>query len=480
MPRNMLQVAASAANKGFPAWRAAEERRKLDLDTQSDEADLQDIASALCNTLSKAQKDVYEDTARFKYLMAGRRFGKTYLALTRLLTWSLQTPNGLFYYVTATYRMAKQIAWVDLKRMVPLSALKFKNEQELSIELTNGARIYLKGAEDPDRLRGVSLSGCVIDEAAYVRQEAWTMVLRPALSDQQGPAWFITTPAGENWFTDALKAAETGEDPEGSGFRFTTADGGRVAQSEIDAARRTLGPDLFRQEYGAEIVDLRGLAIFRREWFNYYNPQEVSLSKHSRLLCSVDANFKEGESNDYVGITIWSVIEGKFYLMGIENQKIGYVDTLSLIRTLWNRWKFSELLVEDKANGSAIIDQLKREANGYAIHACNPLGGKIARGNAAAPSYEQGIVLHPSGSDPRLRVLEDQLLSLNVRDDGHDDLADSVTQAICHLTGTGPMRISTVHYGRSSGIPSRVDVAELKRLGFTDDAIKAIQMGYSR
>jgi predicted phage terminase large subunit-like protein len=413
-------------------------------------ADLGIVSGTLYESLSEPQRTVYDDAARFKYLMAGRRFGKTYLSITRLLTWAMGCPGGLFYYVTATYRMAKQIAWVDLKRMTPRDVLASKNEGELSIELVNGARIFLKGAEDPDRLRGVSLSGCVIDEAAYVRQEAWTMVLRPALSDQRGPAWFITTPAGENWFTDALRAAEIGEDPEGSGFRFTTADGGRVAQSEIDAARRTLGPDLFAQEYEAEIVDLRGAAIFRREWFSYYDPAtDLPRSGFERVLASVDANFKEGKNNDYVGITIWGCSAGKMFLLASANQKIGFVDTLSLIATLWQRWQFRELLVEDKANGSAVIDTLRRGAAGYQLVACNPMGGKTARGNAAAPWYEQGRVLHPAGV-PWLRTLEEQLLSLGVREDGHDDLADSVTQAVLYVSGTGPVRYTTASWGHGA------------------------------
>lgn len=414
-----------------------------------------EASARLTATLSEPQREVYDHPARFKYLMAGRRFGKTYLSLLRLLTWAMDHPGGLFYYVTATYRMAKQIAWVDLKQLTPRNVLAAKNEGELSIELVNGSRIFLKGAEDPDRLRGVSLSGCIIDEAAYVKQEAWTMVLRPALSDQAGPAWFITTPAGENWFTDALKAAENGEEPEGSGFRFTTADGGRVAQTEIDAARRTLGPDLFAQEYEAEIVDLRGAAIFRRDWFAYYDKAE--LPPHGlRIVASVDANFKEGKANDYVAVTIWGCAGGKMYLLDAANQKIGFVDTLALIRTLWAKWGFRELLVEDKANGSAVIDTLKREGAGYSIYACNPLGGKVARGNAAAPAYEQGRVLHPVGA-PWLRTLEEQLLSLGVREDGHDDLADSTTQAVIHVSGSGPMRVSQVTHGRSAGGPAAFD-----------------------
>jgi predicted phage terminase large subunit-like protein len=427
------------------------------VDVRPLDLDFEPVVAGLINSLSPPQRQVFDDAARFRYLMAGRRFGKTYLSIVRLLTWAMACPGGLFYYVTATYRMAKQIAWVDLKRMTPSEALAAKNEGELSIELINGARIFLKGSEEPDRLRGVSLSGCVIDEAAYVRQDAWTMVLRPALSDQAGPAWFITTPAGENWFTDALRDAETGEDPEGSGFRFTTADGGRVADSEIEAARRTLGPDLFAQEYGAEIVDLRGAAIFRREWFSYYG-DGVNTSDRlwPRVVASVDANFKEGKKNDYVGITIWGCEGQRMYLLCAANQKIGFVDTLALIRTLWARWRFGELLVEDKANGSAIIDQLKREAQGYRIYACNPEGGKAARGNAAAPYYEQGLVLHPAEMQ-HLQTLEEQLLALGVREDGHDDLADSTTQAICHVKQTGPMRVSTAHYGHSSEAPGPSD-----------------------
>jgi predicted phage terminase large subunit-like protein len=474
----MPSILSRAAYKGRnPALEAIHHARRAEAATPIETFNLNQWAEALHENLSPPQRQVYGDSARFKYLMAGRRFGKTFLALTRLNSWAATSPNGLFYYVTATYRMAKQIAWVDLKRMVPQEALASKNEQELSIELINGARIFLKGAEDPDRLRGVSLSGCVIDEAAYVRQDAWTMVLRPALSDQQGPAWFITTPAGENWFTDALRDAETGEDPEGSGFRFTTAEGGRVADSEIEAARRTLGPDLFRQEYGAEIVDLRGQAIFRREWFNYYKPG--SIAEAPRIICSVDSNFKDGEKNDFVGITVWGCMSGNMYLLAIENQKIGFVDTLALIRSLWNRWRFRELLVEDKANGSAIIDQLKRETSGYSIHACNPLGGKEARGHAAAPSYEQGLVLHPADQHPRLRLLEEQLLSLGVRKDGNDDLADSVTQAVCYVNSSGPMTFSTVSWGCGTN-PPPIDENQLRQQGWSESAIIAAKNGQFR
>jgi hypothetical protein len=127
----------TASTEATTAWRAVQAGWKADM-AKPVQIDFQDLSSDLYTSLSEPQRTVYEDTARFKYLMAGRRFGKTYLAITRLLTWALSTQNGLFYYVTATYRMAKQIAWVDLKRMIPPLALASKNEQELSVELMSG------------------------------------------------------------------------------------------------------------------------------------------------------------------------------------------------------------------------------------------------------------------------------------------------------------------------------------------------------
>jgi hypothetical protein len=96
----------------------------------------------------------------------------------------------------------------------------------------------------------------VIDEAAYVKQEAWEMVLRPALSDQGGPAWFITTPAGLNWFHDLWEQAADQDD--WSTFSYTTIQGGNVPAEEVEAARRTLDERTFRQEYLASFETLSG------------------------------------------------------------------------------------------------------------------------------------------------------------------------------------------------------------------------------
>jgi len=214
------------------------------------------VGQQLYDSLTVPQREVFDAPTRFKMLCSGRRFGKTYLCIAQLIDWATRKPNSLNWYVTANYRMAKQIAWRQLKVMVPPEICVKRNESDLSVELTNGSIIALKGAENPDTLRGVSLSTLIVDEAAYVKQDAWEMVLRPALSDQGGPAWFITTPAGLNWFHDLWEQAQDQED--WRTFSYTTVQGGNVPPEEIEAARRTLDERTFRQEYLASFETLAG------------------------------------------------------------------------------------------------------------------------------------------------------------------------------------------------------------------------------
>ena len=201
--------------------------------------------------LSEPQQRVAGDSSRFKVVCAGRRFGKTYLAM-REICYRARQPLQEIFYITSSYRAAKMILWKPLKRkLTDLRWVQKINEAELSITLRNGSIISLKGSEDPDRLRGVSLSYCVIDEAAECPLDAlWGEIIRPSLADQQGGALFIGTPKGKaNAFYDLYTTAEDPTNEDWSAYQFTTIEGGRVTQEEIDAARRDMSERQFRQEF---------------------------------------------------------------------------------------------------------------------------------------------------------------------------------------------------------------------------------------
>ena len=219
-------------------------------------ADLQPFAAGLINGLSKPQREVYDSPARMKMLCSGRRFGKTHLCLVQLIVWAANKAGSLNWYIAPTYKSAKQIAWRQLKAMVPVELFASKNEVDLSIELINGSRIELKGGDSYDNLRGASLSNCVLDEAAYIPRDAWEMVIRPALADQRGSAFFISTPAGFNHYHEWWEQAQELEEWET--FSYTTIEGGNVPPEEVELARRQLDERTFNQEFNASFESFSG------------------------------------------------------------------------------------------------------------------------------------------------------------------------------------------------------------------------------
>ncbi len=210
--------------------------------------------------LRAAQGEVFTSDRRFRVLVAGRRFGKSYLSCVELLRGAINRPGETFFYCAPTYRMAKDIAWKALKQMVPLAWIKQKNESDLKLELVNGSTIELKGTENAMALRGRSLSGVVLDEAAFMDPAVWFEVIRPALADKQGWALFISTPEGTaSWFYDLWCYVEEDETTDWARWSYTTIEGGNVPPEEVEAARAQLDPRTFRQEFEASFENLSGL-----------------------------------------------------------------------------------------------------------------------------------------------------------------------------------------------------------------------------
>ena len=205
--------------------------------------------------LSKHQKQVLECDKRFRVLITGRRFGKTFLAVTELAKFA-RYPKKKVWYVAPTYRMAKDIVWFELvDKLTKHKWIKKTNNSDLSILLRNGSTISLRGADNENSLRGVGLDFLVMDEFADVKEHAWYEVLRPTLSDKNGSALFCGTPRGYgNWSYNLF----TKEDNNWASFQFTTLDGGQVSANEIEQAKADLDERTFNQEYMASFVNYAG------------------------------------------------------------------------------------------------------------------------------------------------------------------------------------------------------------------------------
>lgn len=207
--------------------------------------------------LSAAQKAVFTSDARFRVLVAGRRFGKSYLACLILFNEAWKDRGRVCWYIAPTYRQGKQILWSLLKKLVPREYIVLTNETDLSMLLLNGSTIAIRGADNPDSLRGIGLDFAALDEFAFMRREIWHEIVRPALADKQGKALFITTPNGMGWDYDLYMQGQEQRDGFAS-WSFTTLDGGNVAPQEVEAARSSMDARLFRQEFEASFEVLAG------------------------------------------------------------------------------------------------------------------------------------------------------------------------------------------------------------------------------
>jgi hypothetical protein len=304
------------------------------------------LAGTFPLNLRYAQGQVFKARNRFRVLVAGRRFGKSYLSCIELLRGAIERPGETFFYAAPTYRMAKDIAWKVLKKLVPKQWVKSKNETDLKLELVNGSTIELKGTENAMALRGRSLAGVVLDEAAFMDSEVWFEVIRPALADKQGWALFISTPSGTaSWFYDLWCYCEQG-DTDWQRWQFTTIEGDNVPATEIEAARAQLDPRTFRQEFEAsfenltglvaisfsdeniskEAIDYPALALQIGVDFNHDPMTGIVAVKHDDMLYVIDEIVMTG------GATTWDFCEEIIRRYGVERRIITCPDPTGAAR----------------------------------------------------------------------------------------------------------------------------------------------------
>ena len=321
-------------------------------------------------SLKRCQSQVFRDKTRFKILVTGRRFGKTYFSLVTLIEWACKRPGGLFYYLAPTYDQAKDIAWDTLKSLVPKVWLKKKpNESELYVLLKNGSKIALKGVDKPDTLVGRGLSGVTLDESAlYKDKQVWEKIILPSLADHQGEALFTTTIRKgfrAQWFMDLYDNALLMSDGEKADLRaqmppewhrkwknwkawtFTTLDGENVEEEEIQLAMDNMDPDTFRQEFLAIIGDQAGRVA---SCFTDENVLAVEDDPKLPLLVGIDFNVdpfracfatkKPANSKDPLSVeelhvfdkiglidaTTWDMAEYITQRFGSDRQVIAYPD----------------------------------------------------------------------------------------------------------------------------------------------------------
>jgi len=206
------------------------------------------------------QKEVRKDNSRFKIICAGRRSGKTLYTVRDSkdgLVTDLLLPGQHVWVVAPNYDLTQRI-WNDLYN---IAISKFKDiilrihnsKGNYKIETKLNTIIEAKSAEEPEKLVGVGLTKIIIDEAALVKELAWTQSLRPTLVDHEGKLIMISTPKGKNWFWELWMKGQSEEpdDKEWKSWRFTSYDNNYIKKEELDKIVKDMPEFEYRQEIQA-------------------------------------------------------------------------------------------------------------------------------------------------------------------------------------------------------------------------------------
>lgn len=270
--------------------------------------------------LIKWQRKLFQDKTRFQVVVAGRRCGKSRYAIVRTIVKALECPDpsGAVIYVAPTQAMARVLAWNllnDLGRPV-ISKANITNGE---ITLVNGVTIYIRGADNPDSLRGMKLYYAVLDESKDFKDDVWELIIRPALSDMKGGALMIGTPEpGESQFRGYYELGLSGTDPDWMAVHLTTYDNEMIDPKEIEAAKRSMSTAAFEQEYMASF-DTAGQNVLRLEWLKHGTEPRVGDYYIAVDLAGFAIETKKSRS-DFTAIAVVKVgDDGHWFVHKIEH-----------------------------------------------------------------------------------------------------------------------------------------------------------------
>ena len=296
--------------------------------------------------LHHAQYIINSCDSRFRVVSAGRRFGKTRLAVLECL--AVANEGKRAWWISPTYKMSN-VGWRPLRQMASRIPGAVIRKAEREVVIPGGGLVAVRSADNPDALRGEGLDFVVMDEAAYIMPEAWIEAIRPALSDRLGRALFISTPRGRNWFWDIHRKG--GVEPDWSSFTYPTSANPFMPAGEIEAARAELPEIIFRQEYLAEFVDSEG-AVFRRvhdaarleprepQPGQYVGGVDVAASVDYTVITVLDAQTKEMVAIDRFNRVDYPVLEDR-------------------IAACYAKWGLTGMVIEANSIGQGVIDHLQ-------------------------------------------------------------------------------------------------------------------------
>jgi len=361
---------------------------------------------------------------KFGVVATGRQYGKSLLGQNLLLYWLLSTPKQKGAWVSPIYNQSKKV-FQELFNAAN-QIVVHSNKADLVMEFMNGSTLQFLSAERYDSIRGFSFNYMVIDEAAFIREEAVNEAIFPTLSAIGKKCLVISTPKSKNWFYSRFLQGMTDNDVYTS-FTGISTDNPYIDKDFITEQAKSLPPDIFAQEYMAQFSEatndvFRGLDLV----CNLNNWDE---SKTTRDYFGIDF----GMSNDYTVCTILSE-SGRCKKILRFNGKT-YEDSARTILNGLQRFNIRGGYVETNGPGQAIFELIKKEyrhtkpfytSQDSKTQAVRKMIHDIEEGVLELPSKQLMPECYDELSAYTYKVNTNGKLSFSHPNGYHDDIVDSI------------------------------------------------------
>lgn len=414
----------------------------------------------LCNEIQTFIETKTSNPYNIMVLSVPPQTGKSMTVTATLPSWFLgKNPTGKVIEISYNTDYARQFGRQNREKIREFGQQVFGIEVasrpsgELEFELTNHQGSMISRGVDA----GITGRGCnlmIIDDPIKNRKEADSPTTRDRLWNEWADSYRSRLAPDAKvivimtrWHMDDLagRIIDRENHVRVLNLPCEAEDGDPMGREEGEPLHPEIGKgDEWLKEFKASIIKSEGTRtweslyqghptieegnIVKREWWQFYD----ELPSQRLEIMSVDATFKDSNKGDFVAIQVWAKDNANYYLVDRVKERMDFVSTVNRIKYLRAAHRnITAILVEDKANGAAIMSLLRREIPG--IVAVDPSGGKVARVNAVAPAIEAGNVFLPNNRYWVSEFIEEFAAFPNA---AHDDEVDCCSQALNRLIYT--------------------------------------------
>ena len=267
-----------------------------------------------------------------------------------ILYWAINNAPVKILVVAPVYSQVTRIQKNLMEAIGGSGLVASNNYADNELSLKTKSTIYFRSAERYDNIRGGTYDYCVIDEASYLKQDAYREAIAPTLLVKGKRVVMASTPAGKNWFYDIAMLGQSPDYPDYKFYKASSYDTPFISQKEIDEAKQTVPENVFRQEYLAEFLDGGG------EVFS--NLDKIEFNKYPKPEGQIYAGLDIGRAQDFTVCTFMNA-NGQVIDIYRNNQDTWNNITRDVLE-LVKKYK-ANLLVETNGVGDPIYSNLKDE-----------------------------------------------------------------------------------------------------------------------